>query len=130
MNINLGINSGEDTALLKVCEFLSVPTEQIEQMGVVDQIKQACLIRFNRVLGIRFKYGQQSQYFNFFSNIMGEAVCQHLNLPIKIAPDKFRLIKYDGVNLVYEVRKMLENFMVEEAFLQAFEFLDKYLYLI
>ena len=126
----MGNNIKDDLALQKVCEFLKVDSTLIEPSNVVQEIKDACELRFARAMGIRYGYNHKAPYFEFFGSIMGEAVSQHLGLNIQIAPDKYRLVKYNGVNLVNSVRHMLETCFVEEAFVKAFEFLEGYFFLI
>jgi len=61
---------------------------------------------------------------------MGEAICEKLNINIHVACEELRLIKYEHINLVAEVKSYLENETTEEAFLDAFELADRFKYLI
>jgi hypothetical protein len=57
-------------------------------------------------------------------------VCNKLNIKIRIAPDNLRLFRYNKLNLIEEVRNFLDEEDVEEAFIDSFNLVDEYKYLI
>ena len=61
---------------------------------------------------------------------MGEAVCEKVSIKVRIASDELRLVKFNHINLVRETKNYLDTESVEEAFLDAFELVDEFKYLI
>ena len=121
---------GKEQAVKKVCDFFRLDSHTTAEIYAGDIIKELCVARLCKAIGLAYKDNFKSEFFNFFSCIMGEAVCQKLGLNIRIASDELRLVKYDNVNLVKEVKSYLDNETVEEAFLDAFNLVDNFKYLI
>lgn len=124
-NENLGniLTEKEQKHLDVVCGFLGEPTpENFENL--IDAIKQVCVAKLCKVVGIRSNYNYKSRFFDFFSGIVGQAVCDKLNLPVVVAPDKFRFIRYDGINFVKRATELLNNPDIEDAFIDLFNLID------
>ena len=66
----------------------------------------------------------------FFASVMGEALCDKLNIKVHIANDALRLFKYNGINLIERARVYLENSCLDEAFIDTFNLVDNFKYLI
>ena len=114
----------------KMCDFLRFEKPIIYSNTTKEIVKEICVARLCKAIGITGTYNYKSDFFNFFSNIMGEALCEILEIKIHIASDELRLVKYEHINLVEKVKYYLENESVEEAFLDAFELADKFKHLI
>ena len=114
----------------EVCNYVQIERPILTSDLLTEGIKEICVARLCKVVGIKCKYNYKSEFFEFFSNITGEAVCQNLGLKIHVAEDVFRFFKYEKVNLVEKVKELLNNTDKEEAFLDVFEFLDESRFLI
>ncbi|MCQ2556326.1 MAG: hypothetical protein MJ149_03240 [Clostridia bacterium] len=106
-----------------VCDFCN-EQQPTEFQNLVDAIKQVCVAKLCKVVGIRSKYNYKSRFFDFFSGIMGQAICDKFNLNVVVAPDKFRFIRYDGINFVKRSVEFLNNPDVEDAFIDVFNLVD------
>ena len=127
----ININKTERVDILeKVSSFLKLKQQTLKSLTARDGIKELCVIKLCNVIGLSGNYNYQSEFFNFFSSIMGEAVCERLSIKIRVAPDELRLIKYEHINLVQTVMFFLETKSLEEAFLDAFNLADRFKYLI
>ena len=115
--------------ITKICKFFKIEKPLTSSCSVVDKIKEICVMRLCKAIGLA-SYNYKSAFFNFFSSIMGQAVCDTLLIKIQVASDDLRLIKHDHINLVNEVSSYLNTETVEEAFLDAFELADRFKYLI
>lgn len=113
-----------------VADFLNISDYEITEKSTVEQIKRLCVLRLMKAVGVTGKYNCKSEFFEFFATIMGEAICEKLNIKIRIAPDNVRLIKYENINFVTSFIGFLDNDLLDEAFLDAFEITDKYKHLI
>ena len=116
--------------LTKVKDFLLLNNFETDGDNLVQDIKELCVARICRSVGIKCEYNSKNDYFNFFAMITGQAVVDKLNIRLEIAPASLRLVKYDGKNLVGEVLKFLDKEDVDEAFVDAFNLIDDYTYLI
>ena len=110
----------------KIEEFLNIKQSNNCLLILRDQIKHLCIDKLCAVIGIKCKCNYESKFFSYFSSVVGQAVCQTLNIPIIIAEDKFRLIRYEHINFVERAVKILQENEIEEAFIELFEFLDKH----
>ncbi len=122
-------NFNEDEVLSKVKKFLHIDFKNRKSIGLDEGIKELVCEKLCRTVGINCDYNYRNAYFNFFSSILGEAVMRKLDMPIVLAEDRFRLFKYDHVNLIDKVYAFLDE-DIDDAVLDSFNFLDKYTYLI
>ena len=120
----------KDNVLFQICDFLNIEQPNLEITSLKETIKQLCVARLCKAIGLTGKYNYKSEFFEFFSCVMGEAICEKLSIKMHIACDELRLIKYEHINLVNQIKSYLDSESVEEAFLDAFELLDKFKYLI
>ena len=114
----------------EVCSFLEVDNNINFSDSLENFIKEACVKKLCEIVGLTWKFNHRSDFFEFFSQIMGEAINLKLNLKTNIACDSLRLFKYEGVNLIERTVFYLETECLEEAFLDTFELADKFKYLI
>ncbi|MBQ9795550.1 MAG: hypothetical protein IJW36_01130 [Clostridia bacterium] len=129
MNICLENEIDKNQAINKVCDFFSIDKSLINRENLTDIIKELCTLRLAKAIGLTIRL-DKSAFFNFFANIMGEAVCQKLEINLRIASDDLRLIRYDNINLVGEMKHYLDTEGVEEAFLDAYNLADRFKYLV
>ncbi|MBO5954572.1 MAG: hypothetical protein J6Q13_01230 [Clostridia bacterium] len=120
----------KENIINKICEFFKLERPSLIGCSVEENIKELCVARLCKAIGINCSYNYKNDFFSFFSNIMGEALCEKLNFKIHVAGAEFRYVKYDHVNLVEEIKFYLDTKCVEEAFIDAFNFVDKFKYLI
>lgn len=128
-NINLYSIDGK-YVLEKICNFLRIKNPTLKSVTLKDNIKELCVIKLCRVIGLAGNFNYKSDFFNFFSSIMGEAICEKLTIKIHIACDELRLVKYEHINLIQMVKEYLNNETLEEAFLDAFNLVDNFKHLI
>ena len=95
-----------------------------ENLSVQDNIKKLCVKKLCKVIGIKIECNYKNQFFNYFSDVTGEAICQLLNIPIRIADGKFKFVKYNGINFVEHVKELLKNDFLEDAYIDVFQFLE------
>ena len=117
---------GQEQIIDKVCTFLKLEKSFIDGFEIKEAIKRLCIIRLCKAIGMMGKSNSKSPFFEFFANIMGEAICEKLEIKQHIAPDELRLIKYNRINLIGEAKSYLDNETVEEAFLDTFFLVDKF----
>ena len=115
--------------ILKICEYFKMEKPQTLSLSTKEAIKQICVLRLCKAIGLTGKCNFKSGFFDFFSDIVGEAVCEILSIRIRIANDEIRLFKYEHINLIEEVKKYFLDETIEEAFLDSFELIDKFKYL-
>lgn len=127
------INDNEierERVVAEICKFLGLERPKMYSHTVIDAVKELCVARLCKSIGITGTYNYKSDFFNFFSSIMGEAVCEKLNLKIHVASDALRLVKYEHINLVEEAKAYLNNETIEEAVIDTFNLADRFKYLI
>ena len=120
----------KEQTILKICEFFKLDYPSFNTLNLKEIIKKLCVIRLCKAIGLSGACEFKSDFFEFFSLLMGEAVCQKLKINLHIAIDDLRLIKYNRINLIEEIKMYLDTETLEEAFLDAFELADRYKYLI
>ena len=104
--------------------LLEIEATEIAQTDIYEQIKQLCLIRFCKAVGIRCQFNIKNKFMNFFAIITGQAVCNVLKINLQIAPDCLRLVRYNGINFVNEAMRLLQNEDKDEAFIDIFNLID------
>ncbi len=129
MNIINVTEIDRENTINQVCDFLKVERPNMLCSSLKESIKKVCVARLCKAIGVS-KYNYKSDYFNFFSSIMGEALCEKLAIKTHIACDELRLVRYNNINLVSELKHYLDNETVEEAFLDAFDLIEQYKFLI
>ncbi len=112
--------------VMTVANYLKIPATTNEGKSAKQQIKEMCVKKLCRVVGVTGKCNCGSVFFDFFSSIMGEALCKKLYLNEPIACDELRLVRYENVNLICEFESYLNSEDVDEAFLDGFFLADKY----
>ena len=118
----------EQQIIKKVSDFLHVECN-FKSSTLEENIKELCVARICKSIGIRCEYNYKSTLFEFCSCITGQAVADILGIKIDIVPPKIKCCRYDGINIYQEVKKFIETEEVDEAFCDAFKLLDKYKYL-
>ncbi len=108
----------------KVCSFLEMPMPDLIETEFVRQFRELCLIKLFYAIGVGNKYNGKNRFFGFVSLVLGQAVSDVLNLGITIAPDYLRLIKYDGINFVNQIKQFLQTEDLENAMIDAFDLCD------
>ncbi len=124
------INVSHQNIVEEVREYLKLKECILKSNTVEEKLKELCVARLCKSIGIRCEYNYKSEFFEFFSSITAEAICQKLGILMHVASDDIRLIKYEHLNLVEEVKKCLNNEDVDEAFIDAFNFVDNHKHLI
>lgn len=115
--------------LEKLCCEIDIKMPVLTSTTLKEGIKELCVAKLCQTIGITCDYNYKSEFFEFFSTITGQAVCDIMNLNLNIASDELRLFRYDNLNLVEYVKFLLNSEDYYEAFLDAFNFVDKYKYL-
>ena len=115
-----------ETKISKACKFFNMAEPAFYSITTEDKLKELCVIKLCEAIGIRCAYNFRTGFLGFFSEVMGEAVSNKLDLSLCIAKPNIRFVKYNHVNLIQEVEFMLETEELEEAFLDAFNFLERF----
>ena len=119
------------TSILEQIETLiGYHKKQYKDNGLIDNIKEVCVDRLCVAVGVECDYNYKSDFFNFYAEIFGQAVVDLLGFNLVIASDVLRLFKHNHINLVEQVRKNIEEKLMEEAVLDSFDLIDKYKFLI
>lgn len=130
MEINVENTKSNQQIIKKICSFFRLENMHLKSEDLIDNIKELCVARLCKSIGLTGKYNYKSDFFEFFSSIMGQAVCEVLQINVNIACDELRLIKYNHINLIQEVVQFLTTETQEEAFLDTFDLVDRFKYLI
>lgn len=112
--------------LNKACSFLKMDMPIFFSNTIEGKIKELCVCKVCSSIGIKCACGYRNGFLDFFSAVMGEAVSNKLNLDVEIACPAIKLVRYNHLNLVNEVEFFLDNQDVDEAFLDAFNFLERF----
>ena len=96
-----------ENTIRKICTFFRFEKPNINSCTTNEIIKELCVARLCKSVGLTGKYNYKSEFFEFFSNIMGEAVCEKLSIKTHIASDELRFVKYERINLISEIKSKL-----------------------
>ena len=113
-----------------ITEYLNLNKIDLTSNTLTENIKELCVAKLCNIIGITCKYNYKSDFFELFSSLTGEALCEKFNLKIHIANDELRLIKYERINLVEKAKSFFLNENIEESILDIFNLADKFKYLI
>ena len=110
----------------KICNFFKMEVPNLDNQSIEEMVKRICIIRLCKAIGLSGVKDIRSDFFDFYSCVMGEAVCNKLNIKLKIASDELRFVKYNQINLIEKTESYLENEMIEEAIIDTFELVDEF----
>lgn len=114
----------------EVSKYLELKTSDVESITSSDIIKELCVKKLCEIVGIKCRYNYKTEFFNFFSSFVGEAVSLILKLGVRVAPDSLRLFKYNKINFVQRAVELLESEDKDEAIIDLFNLADDNKYLI
>ncbi len=117
-----------ETILNRACSFLKMDMPIFCSKTIENNLKELCVIKVCNVLGIK-NFNYKSGFLDFFSSVVGEAVADKLSLNMSIACPDLKFVKYDHMNLIREVEHMLDSEDLNEAFIDAFNFLERFKFL-
>lgn len=109
-----------------ICDFFKMEVPNLYNKSIEDAIKYICVVRLCKAIGLSGVKNIKSDFFDFYSCIIGEAVCEKLNIKLRIASDELRLVKYNQINLIDRAKQCLENDLLEEAIIDTFELADEF----
>lgn len=130
MNTTKEKDLGNEQILNRVCLFLNLKHKNLTASTIEEQIKELCVAKLCGLVGISGAYNYKSKFFNFFSSIVAQAVCDILGIKLILASDELRLFKYNHINLIDEVKYLLNTKSIDEAFLDSFDLIDRFKFLI
>ena len=121
----------EDYDILEeVCNFIDFEMPILNEDEIIGGIKELCVAKLCDVVGIRGAYNYKSEFLSFFSDVVAEAVVEILGYKFHIASERLRFFSFDHVNLVCAAKKLMLNENKDEAFIDAFNLIDKFKYII
>lgn len=113
-----------------LCDKMQVKKPMMKSSTLEEGVKELCVAKLCQTVGINCDYNYKSEFFEFFSKITGQAVCDLNDINLNVAGDELRLVKYERLNLIEYVKFLLNSTDYYEGFLDAFNFVDKHKYLI
>lgn len=114
----------------KLCQFMNIEKPILFSNTIEEMIKEICVAKLCKVLGIKCTYNYRNEFFSFFSILTGEAVARILNIKINIAPYYLSCVKFDGINFIERMIAILNSPNKEKAIFDAYNFVNKYKHLI
>lgn len=130
METRLKLKDKNIEVLERVCDFIDFEIPYLHEIELNGSIKEICVAKLCNVIGITGAYNYKSDFLNFFSDIVAEAVVETLGYKFHIADEQLRFFSFDHVNLVSKARGFLENNDKDEAFIDVFNMVDDFKYLI
>ncbi len=128
---NYAINKTEQENIIdQICSYFKMKRPILSGIVLTDNIKELCVSRLCRAMGLNCAYNFKNSFFEFFATITGEAVCYELNLHMHVASDDLRLVRYGNINFVQYVIDLFDTEDLDEAIIDAFNFARKYYYVI
>ncbi len=109
----------------EICEFLGVKHNCFSN-SLKENVKEVCVVRLCKAMGIRCAYNSKNELFNFFSCIMGEVLVQKLGFEVRIDEFNLKFARFENVNLIHSASNMLENIDLDEAFINVFNLAAKF----
>ena len=110
----------------KLCDFFKMEIPNLDNQPIEEMVKRICIIRLCKAIGLAGVKNIKSDFFDFYSCIMGEAVCKKLQIKLHVASDELRFIKYNQINLIDKATQYLEQEFLEEAIIDTFELADEF----
>lgn len=116
----------EELYLQQIKQYLNLKDYKILSITIKEKVKEMCVAKLCYVLGISRICNYKNGFFEFFSCVVGEAVCEHLGIRTHVAEECVRFVRYEGVNFVSKCKQFLIMEEIDEAVLDCFNFLDKH----
>ena len=114
----------------KVCQFMNIEKPILFSKTAEEMIKEICVAKLCKVLGIKCTYNYRNEFFSIFSTLTGEAVARILDIKINITPYYLSCVKFDGINFIERMIAILNSPNKEKAIFDAYNFVNKYKHLI
>lgn len=119
-------NIDREKILLDVCNYLNCDLPRLNSDILEDNIREICVAKLCQTMGLNCEYNFKNGFFDNYSIITGEVVCERLNIRMHVANDNLRLIRYQKINFVQYVRDLFDVEDVDEAIIDAFNFSRRY----
>ncbi|MBE5741626.1 MAG: hypothetical protein E7351_03785 [Clostridiales bacterium] len=120
-------NIVDDIVLERVYEFLKLkPPILFSSTTLEGCIKECCSTKLCRLVGLRCNCNIHNDFFEVFSRLVGEVVCDRLHLNLHLAGENLRFVKYEHLNFVKAVSLLMQNECVDDAILDTFNLLDSH----
>ena len=113
-----------------ITKYLKLKEINLTSNTLIENIKELCVAKLCNVIGITCHYNYKSDFFELFSSLSGEALCDKFDLKMHVAKDELRLIKYEKINLVETAKSYFLNENIDEVILDTFNLADKFKHLI
>lgn len=114
----------------KVCQFMNIEKPILFSKTMEEMIKEICVAKLCKVLGIKCTYNYRNEFFSIFSTLTAEVIVRILDIKINIAPYYLSCVKFDGINFIEKMIAILASPNKEKAIFDAFNFVNKYKHLI
>ena len=110
--------------LQRIKQFLKMETYNTESEYIAESIKELCVAKLCDILGIGCGYNFRNEYFEVYASVLGEVICEKLELNIHVAKESIRFIRYEGINFIEKSRQILEREEINEAIVDIFNFVE------
>lgn len=110
--------------LQQVKDYLKLKEYKVHGNIIKENIKELCVVKIFDILGIGCGYNYRNEYFDIYSSVLGEAVCEKLKIKVHIASDNLRFVRYEGINFIDKSVTFLEKENLDEAVLDIFNFVE------
>ncbi len=114
----------------KVGDYLKINPDSLQSTDVKERVRELCVAKLCEVVGVHCKFNFRNDFFTFFSSFVGQAILNKLSLNLEIASKDLTIVRHDGINLVDEVVRLLNQEDMDDAFLDAFNLADDNKYLL
>lgn len=108
-----------------LCVFLRLDRPNLRTDTIEERVKEIAVAKLCRLMNIRCTYNYTNDTFYFYSLIVGDVFINKMGYKISIAPAVFKLFKYNGINYIEEVDRLITTLPLNKALLDCFVVLDE-----
>jgi len=122
----LEYNKNRENIIEEVCSYLRLEKPTLSSDIIEENVREICVAKLCNTMGLKCPYNFKNDFFDNYSIITGQAICEHLHIRVHIANDNIRLVRYEKINFVQYVTDLFDTEEVDEAIVDAFNFSQKY----
>lgn len=114
----------QNEILLRIESFLQLKSLNLKSDTIKECVKEICATKLCEVIGLKCECNFENEFFSCFTTIVGEALSKKFFLDLNIAPYGLGLVRHNGVNVLTEVRQLLDEEDINKGFIQIYNLVN------
>ena len=108
-----------------LCVFLRLDRPNLISNTIEERVKEVVVAKLCELMHIVCPYNYNNDTFYFYSLLVGDVLINKMGYKIQVAPAVFKLFKYNGINYIEEVDRLITTLPLDKSLIDCFVVLDE-----